>query len=232
MTTSIVHIENIGEVTFHRNSRSRRIKISVKPDKSVFVSYPYRVSVKEASQFLKKSETWILRQRQKFNEKSTIFTEDSLIKTKLYTIHFLRGDNKNIEINGNAVYLTLTDFDSDQSRTIIENVLVKVYRTEAKQILPGRLKELAVKHGFRYNNVTVRNNRSNWGSCSSKNNISLNLHMMKLPYHLIDYILLHELVHTEIKNHSQRFWDRLNQITGFNARQMAKQVKQYSTYIF
>ena len=101
---------------------------------------------------------------------------------------------------------------------------------EAKKLLPPRLTDFAQQHGFRFNKITIRNNKRNWGSCSSKNNISLNLQMMKLPNELIDYILLHELVHTEIKNHGPKFWARLNELTGFKAREMAKQVRKYSTF--
>jgi predicted metal-dependent hydrolase len=92
------------------------------------------------------------------------------------------------------------------------------------------LHELAEKHQFQYNKVTIRNNKRNWGSCSSKNNISLNLQMMKLPDELIDYILLHELVHTEIKNHGQGFWNKLNSVTNNRAKEQSKQVRKYTTY--
>jgi predicted metal-dependent hydrolase len=112
----------------------------------------------------------------------------------------------------------------------MEDILTQIYRFEAKKILPPRLSELAKHYNFTYQKVTIRNNKRNWGSCSSINNISLNLQMMKLPYELIDYILLHELVHTEIKNHSARFWEKLNEVTNNTARELAKQVKQYSTY--
>jgi predicted metal-dependent hydrolase len=92
------------------------------------------------------------------------------------------------------------------------------------------LKELAELYHFQYNKISIRNNKRNWGSCSSKNNISLNLQMMKLPDELIDYILLHELVHTEIKNHGPGFWEKLNLVTNNRAKELAKQVRKYSTY--
>jgi len=126
--------------------------------------------------------------------------------------------------------LYVEDFHSEASLRYIDQVLTAVYRLEARMLLPDRLQELARQHGFRYQKVTIRNNRRNWGSCSSRNNISLNLQMMKLPDELIDYILLHELVHTEIKNHRPAFWERLNGLTGQRARELAGKVKKYSTY--
>ena len=85
-----------------------------------------------------------------------------------------------------------------------------VNRNEAKLYLLSRLDELAKIHGFTYNRATVRNQKTRWGSCSAKNNISLNMQLMNLPKQLIDYVILHELVHTKVKNHSHIFWSRLN----------------------
>lgn len=96
--------------------------------------------------------------------------------------------------------------------------------------MPQRLEELAARHGFHYNRVTIRNNRSNWGSCSGRNHISLNLHLMKLPDHLIDFILLHELAHTRVKNHGAEFYRLLDGITNGKARELAREVKTYSPY--
>lgn len=86
-----------------------------------------------------------------------------------------------------------------------------VDRDQAGRVLMGRLDELAARHGFVYNEVCVRNQRTRWGSCSEKNNISLNVKLAQLPAYLIDYVLLHELVHTRVKNHGKVFWEELEE---------------------
>ena len=97
---------------------------------------------------------------------------------------------------------------------------------KARRQLIGRLELLARRHGFTYNSVAVRNQKTRWGSCSAKNNISLNLQLIRLPDKLLDYVLLHELVHTRIKNHSQGFWEQLNQLVG-EAKKLDRQLSQY-----
>ncbi|MEN6309286.1 MAG: YgjP-like metallopeptidase domain-containing protein [Anaerohalosphaeraceae bacterium] len=92
-----------------------------------------------------------------------------------------------------------------------------------------RLEELAGRHGFCYRKVSFRNQKTRWGSCSSQNNINLNIHLLTLPAHLQDYILLHELVHTEHKNHSKMFWDRLDKVLDGKARQYNKEMRNYRT---
>ena len=84
--------------------------------------------------------------------------------------------------------------------------LQTVNRNDAKLYLLNRLDELARTHGFTYNNATIRNQKTRWGSCSGKNNISLNMQLMNLPKQLIDYVILHELCHLKIKGHSYKFW--------------------------
>ena len=86
---------------------------------------------------------------------------------------------------------------------------VELLRKQAKEYLPKRLEELAQKHKFKYNSLRIKNVKTIWGSCSGKNNINLNLNLMKLRPELIDYVILHELCHTIEKNHSKKFWDLL-----------------------
>ena len=108
---------------------------------------------------------------------------------------------------------------------------VTLNRQKAKRILEERLDTLAQKHDFHFNRIFIRNQKTRWGSCSSKNNISLNVNLLKLPQELIDYILLHELLHTTIKNHSREFWKSLDDLVG-NAKLLDKQLKKYRIELF
>lgn len=82
---------------------------------------------------------------------------------------------------------------------------VEALRRKAKEELPGRLAELASRYGFSYNRVAIKHNATNWGSCSSKSNINLNLNIVRLPRVLQDYILLHELCHLRHQDHGHAF---------------------------
>jgi len=85
-------------------------------------------------------------------------------------------------------------------------------RKEAKLILEPRLANIALKYGFKYNRVCIKNNKSNWGSCSSKKNINLNIRLIYLPEILADSVMLHELVHLHHMNHGPRFHKELDRL--------------------
>lgn len=85
-------------------------------------------------------------------------------------------------------------------------------RARAKAALPPRLKALADRYGFKYNRVTIKHNVSNWGSCSTKGNINLNLNLMRVSEPLQDYILLHELTHLHQSNHGPVFHGELERL--------------------
>lgn len=90
-------------------------------------------------------------------------------------------------------------------RKLVETEETEALRREARKVLPVRLAELAAEHGFEYNQVRIKHNVSNWGSCSSKGNINLNLNLMRLPEHLRDYVMLHELCHLRHLDHGPAF---------------------------
>ena len=82
---------------------------------------------------------------------------------------------------------------------------VSELRRRAKSELPQRLAHLASRYGFVYNRVALKHNATNWGSCSTKNNINLNINIVRLPLVLQDYILLHELCHLRHHDHGDGF---------------------------
>jgi predicted metal-dependent hydrolase len=115
----------------------------------------------------------------------------------------------------------------EQEYEAVSGDRVQIDRKEARQILVARLTELADKHGFTFNKVSIRNQKTRWGSCSSKNNISLNVKLILLPEDLRDLILLHELVHTKVKSHNNDFWALLLKIEP-NAKALASRVNQHN----
>ncbi len=99
-------------------------------------------------------------------------------------------------------------------------------RQDARRKLVSRLALLAEQHGFQYNRVFVRNQKTLWGSCSGRNNINLNIRLLNLPENLMDFVLIHELLHTRIKHHGPEFWNELEQLVP-DASRCRQQLRQY-----
>ena len=111
-------------------------------------------------------------------------------------------------------------------RQLAETSEVAEVRKQAKAYLPGRLAELAAQHGFSYNQVRIKHNVSNWGSCSVKKNINLNLNLMRLPAELRDYVMLHELCHLKYMNHGKEFHALLESIYP-NHKALRRQLRDF-----
>ena len=103
---------------------------------------------------------------------------------------------------------------------------VEQLRKEAKATLPPRLAALAAQHGFVYNKVFIKNNVSNWGSCSSLKNINLNLRVVDLPEELQDYVMIHELCHLRYMNHGPQFHALLESLCPHH-RALEKELRQH-----
>jgi len=112
-----------------------------------------------------------------------------------------------------------------QHRTTLSN-LPPISRAGARTVLVNRLNELAREHGFAYNRVFIRNQKTRWGSCSENNNINLNVNLVRLRPGLMDYVILHELVHTRTKNHGRRFWSQLDKLVG-DAKTLDRELKKH-----
>ena len=114
----------------------------------------------------------------------------------------------------------------EEKSRFTSDTLIDIDKSKAKRKLTRRLKHLTLKHGFTYNRVFIRNQKTRWGSCSHKNNISLNMKIIRLPEELMDYVILHELTHIRFKNHSNDFWVELNRLVG-NGKGMASRLREY-----
>lgn len=152
----------IGEVTFRKSARGRRVAIRVHPLRGVTVSVPTFVPYAAAMAFFKLKRQWVLETMRRQKEKAR-----------------------------NTVVPSAAEIES--------------LRRQAKSELPPRLSVLAARYGFTYNRVTIKHNATNWGSCSSKGNINLNLNIVRLPRILQDYVLLHELCHLRHLDHGHAF---------------------------
>jgi predicted metal-dependent hydrolase len=100
-------------------------------------------------------------------------------------------------------------------------------RETARKKIIVRLDELAAQHGLPYTHVSVRNQKTHWGSCSMRGAISLNINLARLPVKLMDYVIIHELLHTKIKGHGKDFWQRLDTLVG-DACWLRKELRKYS----
>ena len=98
---------------------------------------------------------------------------------------------------------------------------------KAANELKEELARLADQYGFQFRKVTIRNQKTRWGSCSAENNISLNINLVHLPEKLLRYVLLHELVHTRIKNHSRKFWNEMDRLMG-DAKELRKKLNEFN----
>jgi predicted metal-dependent hydrolase len=234
-----LHVDGIGPVQLERSQKAKRISIRLQPLKGVRVVIPYRSSFEDGQRFLYSKIDWIryhLPRIENQENKRTLYDETTEFHTFSHQLKLVPHDSATLKgrISKGQLqifypaYRHVTDTDiQDYIRRAIE----ETYRLEAKQYLPQRVAHFARQFGFSYNKVVVKKAGTRWGSCSYRNNINLNLHLMRLPGHLRDYVILHELAHTVEKNHGPNFWALLDQISG-DAYGLDKEMKNYRIDIF
>ncbi|MBS2098377.1 M48 family metallopeptidase [Carboxylicivirga linearis] len=240
MKEAVVEIPELGQVTIRQSAKAKRISIKLKPFKGVTLVVPVGADIRDGIGFLKEKKDWIQANLKKLEEKEgrlTIFDENTEFKSRSFALQISKHTNSNVRLHLNKGILHIY-YPEDVPVThpgIQENIrygIEEALRLEAKRFLPRRLAELAEKHSIQYNNVTIKNLKSRWGSCSGRDNINLNLHLMRLPDELIDYVILHELCHVHEKNHGPHFWARLDIMTNGQARQLDGRMKDYQTKIY
>lgn len=231
MGKRIVH-DKLGEVILSQSRRSRRITLSVRPPGEVRLSFPHSVSQKTALKFAESRADWVKQQVKEYKRRYDIILTEPFV-TRRHKLVFTPTDTTEIKfrVKSGVAEIThpeLTRHTDPKVQEVAKRAVEEAWRAETKEILPKRLKALAEKHGFQYGKVTVRNSISRWGSCSAHNNISLSLHLMRLPDHLIDYVLLHELCHTLHKDHSPKFHSLLERVTVGRHREFRHEIRKFS----
>lgn len=109
-----------------------------------------------------------------------------------------------VEFNHSQFKFTVNPFADVQ--TVIKTSLHDFYKAKAIEKITPRMRKWSKTTGLKYNELKFLNLTKRWGSCTDSNNIIINIDTVKLPFSLIDYVIVHELVHTKIKNHSKKYW--------------------------
>lgn len=172
--------------------RVKYLRLQVKADGSIVAVAPNCMPVRDIQAFLEQKRAWIEKKQaeiqQRHTEKPQLDDHEFMLHGEIYK---LCGD----ELNHEQKLAPANVIDS--------NTWAKQY---ARQYLSQRLDELANEHGFTYQKISIRNQKTRWGSCSAQGNISLNWRLVQMPKWVCDYVLIHELAHTVHMNHSKAFW--------------------------
>ncbi|MDX5419101.1 MAG: M48 family metallopeptidase [Hymenobacteraceae bacterium] len=239
LTSVNLHIDGIGKVLIERSDKAKRLSISVRPLKGVRVAVPPHISFEKAEQLIYTKSDWIKEHQARMKQHEdqvTMYDGNSDFRTRSHTLRLLTHAQYTMRCvieNGyiNVFYPVYKDVRDSEVQKFIRKSIEEAYRKEAKEYLPKRVAYFAEKFGFRYQNVFIKNAKSRWGSCSHTNNINLNLHLMRLPDSLCDYVILHELAHTVEKNHGPHFWALLDKVC-VNSKALDTKLKAYRISIY
>ena len=198
----------LAAIEFVRTPRARRYILRIRPDGSLRVTVPRWGSKREARDFVARQERWIARERQR------VLQEHGSRDWQDGTEIWLRGERVLLTVAPMADGMVVSYGDrrvvarSDADvRAVVETDLRRLAREE----LEPRLRALGAVNELEPGRVSIRNQRSRWGSCARDGNIALNFRLVQMPPAIRDYVLLHELMHLRQQNHSPRFWRLVEQ---------------------
>ena len=190
-------------IDFVRVRRARRYILRVRADGSLRITIPRSGSRAEAIAFMARQVAWIARER------TRVRREQAPVRWTHGSIIQLGGEGVPIEITRTAegevaqyAGRRVRVNDAADVRADIERDL----RQLARERLVPRLLQLAARYGLAVARVTIRNQRSRWGSCSRRGAVALNFRLVQMPPDVCDYVLIHELMHLRQQNHGPRFW--------------------------
>lgn len=212
----------------YKRRGNRSLRLSIGAAGEIRVSMPYWLPYKAGEQFALSKSAWIalhrapvtagLQSGQAIGKAHRLLFSPSGRVTKPMT----RIKDNQIEIS----YPDLLSADAPEVQKAARAAAIRALRKEAERLLPIRLRQLAEHEGFTFHSVAVKQLKSRWGSCSTHQDIILNLFLMQLPWHLIDYVLLHELTHTKVMQHGAPFWQEMERHVS-HAKRLRKEIGDY-----
>jgi predicted metal-dependent hydrolase len=191
-----------GGVTFpiaiRRHPQARRYVIRMTPAGEVRLTVPRGASIAGGLAFAERQHDWIVREWQRLEQHAAAWDAGTEV--------WFRGHRVPLVVDEDTVVLAGHHIVRPDPPVPVRQIVEQFLREMAEGELPARLAALVVERRLSLPRVTVRNQRSRWGSCSSKGSITLNWRLIQMPPPVSDYIILHELAHGRHANHSPRFW--------------------------
>ena len=198
-----------------RSKRRRKtISLQIKEDGNIVIYAPYHTPKREIEKFLDKNQSWIFKKLSE-KERSTRKAEKAFLpgETFFYLGELYPLDIQEANHKGSPLKLSFGKFILDKDRIgEARNLFIKWYKKEAEENLTGRVNYYSHRLQLFPKGVKITSAKYRWGSCSRDNRLSFSWRMIMVPLSVIDYILIHELVHIKEKNHSQKFWSYLESI--------------------
>ena len=185
----------------------KRARITIYEDLRIRVTLPFDFSQEEIDALVERKAQWIQKQlafyRGRREARIQLCHDEILYLGGIYTFCLLPGLRSRVAIKDEEKIIY------SGRNLLADGVLGRWYRKEARRIIMERLTHFADTYNFTYNKVFIRDQKTLWGSCSSKQNLSFNWRLIQTPIDIIDYIVVHELVHTEILRHTKAFWEKV-----------------------
>ena len=190
-------------------SKRRTLSLSINENAELIVRAPNQISNKKIEEFIIEKSKWINKNKNLMQSRINEMNDsdsDYLFLGNIYPLIKVNEDPNKIDFNGTEFITSIENKDKFKSS------LKSWYKIKFKEIAIPRLNYFSDKYNLKINQVRFKNQKTLWGSCSSKNNINLNYLLVMAPMIVIDYVIIHELVHTVHKNHSENFWNAVEAI--------------------
>ena len=190
-------------------SKRRTLSLSINENAELIVRAPNQISNKKIEEFIIEKSKWINKNKNLMQSRINEMNDsdsDYLFLGNIYPLIKVNENSNKIDFNGTEFITSIENQDKFKSS------LKSWYKIKFKEIAIPRLNYFSDKYNLKINQVRFKNQKTLWGSCSSKNNINLNYLLVMAPMIVIDYVIIHELVHTVHKNHSENFWNAVEAI--------------------